>query len=491
MGVKRLNELIGKLQEEEELVSNQAAHSDEDEEKKKVLAAIDEIIEELNEIKDVFDDEESSSSNETKEVEIKIKHEKDEECCCCGDEDKDEDENEDLGWEFGGEIENEWIPEDEDKDDFVYVEGYLIPDNMLDDLDEFEGYLRENGELSGEQNISDIWNEWEVFTPFDYDGIPDGFVFVGKRISGEEVLSEALGSGKLVRAGKVLVGSSKIRAKLYRRRYYRKKKAKMKLRQLRAKLRRAARRGRVSVREYRRILAMRRAGTLRRKGQAVIPGRKGFHKMGESVSLFEEFVNRFPHLEDLSSYYHILTSVLNKIEEAVEDYHLLPETSEIKKESARRNVLRKILAFEHIMNNFTTKLGSKILAKIKLGEEMDYSLGELQEAYNEFIRYLEEYINQLRSAVQEGDFDEADTALIDLQLAIDDFFGFLYPEIEDEGEEDIEYDELDEPDDMEGGDEGEDEYILPLASDEDDEYSDEGEEDSDEEGGKESPGAKK
>jgi hypothetical protein len=254
------------------------------------------------------------------------------------------------------------------------------------------------------------------------------------------------------------------------------------MRQRRAALRRKARGGRVSAREYKRIVSMRRSGTLRRKRFAVESGRRGFHRLGESeqVPLFEDIVTHFPETKDLLSYRYILTSVLDQIEDLMDGYNFGILGESVSRDELKAKLLRRIELFEDFVNSLTTKLAKRILNKVKLEEQsMDMmdELKELQDEYNEFIDYLQEYLVELRNAVQEGDFDEADEILVDLQLAVDDFFGYIYPELaeeEEEAEEDYSDEETEPVSDTE--EEEESDYIIPILSDEEEEGGEEPEE---------------
>jgi len=453
---------------------------------KEIDGILDEIggeDEEFEEKEEGVEDENEKKEDENEEKEDKDENEEDESCC---------DDEQPLGWEYGGEVEQDWLgdeagaPEEEE----VEVYGYVVPKQTVEDIEKLEKYLRFVGVLNEDENISKVWDIFEVFTPEEYY-LPEGFVVIGVRadaIGGnKQVLGEGLFDSKIVRGGKVILGAKKARLRLQRRRYYRKMKARLRMRQRRAALRRKARGGRVSVREYKRILSMRRSGTLRRKRFAVKSGRRGFHRLGESeqVPLFEDIVSYFPETKDLISYRYILTSVLDQIEDLMDGYNFGILGESVSRDELKAKLLRRIELFEDFVNSLTTKLAKKILNKVKLEEhsmDMMDELKELQDEYNEFIDYLQEYLVELRNAVQEGDFDEADEILVDLQLAIDDFFGYIYPELaeEEEAEEDYGDEETEPVSDAEEEEEGD--YIIPILSDEEEGEEEGGEEPEENEG---------
>jgi hypothetical protein len=434
---------------------------------------IDSILDEIGSKDDEFEEEEEEEGEENIGSKNKKKENKDEEDeTCCDDEQL-------LGWEYGGEVEQDWLgdetstPEEEE----VEVYGYVVPRQTVEDVEKLEKYLRFVGVLNENEDISKVWDVFEVFTPEEYY-LPEGFVVIGVRSNtiddNKQVLGEGLFDSKIVRGGKVILGAKKARLRLQRRRYYRKMKARLRMRQRRAALRRKARGGRVSAREYKRIISMRRSGTLRRKRFALKSGRRGFHRLGESeqVPLFEDIVTYFPETKDLLSYRYILTSVLDQIEDLMDGYNFGILGESVSRDELKAKLLRRIELFEDFVNSLTTKLAKRILNKVKLEEhsmDMMDELKELQDEYNEFIDYLQEYLVELRNAVQEGDFDEADEILVDLQLAVDDFFGYIYPELAEEEEAEEGYgDEETEPvGDSEEEEEGD--YIIPILSDEEEE----------------------
>jgi hypothetical protein len=440
---------------------------------------IDDILDEIDNKDEEFDENEEDDveskneekGNRGKEGKDEGEDEEDESCC---------DDKQSLGWEYGGEVEQDWLGSETDvpEEEEVEVYGYVVPKQTVEDIEKLEKYLRFVGVLNEDENISKVWDVFEVFTPEEYY-LPEGFVVIGVRadaIDGDKlVLGEGLFDSKIVRGGKVILGAKKARLRLQRRRYYRKMKARLRMRQRRAALRRKARGGRVSAKEYKRIVSMRRSGTLRRKRFAIESGRRGFHRLGESeqVPLFESIATYFPETRDLLSYRYILTSVLDQIEDLMDGYNFGILGESVSRNELKAKLLRRIELFEDFVNSLTTKLAKRILNKVKLEEQsMDMmdELKELQDEYNEFIDYLQEYLVELRNAIQEGDFDEADEILVDLQLAIDDFFGYIYPELaeeEEEAEEDYGAEESEPVSDVEEK-EGDD-YIIPILSDEDDE----------------------
>ena len=386
-----------------------------------------------------------------------------------------------LADKMAGKSEEELCCFDDAEDDIIYyaddegdlddveaegkvVEGYLIAEDkfkeLLESEGEFKNFVKEIFEITEEVGFDKV----RVYTSEFYHGVPKGYVLISLE---DRLLSEAISKkrklvGRMVLGGRIVTGAKRVKLKIYRKRYYRRKKARLKIRHRRARMRRKARGGRVSQREYRRERAMKLGGTLRRKKQVLKPGRKGFTTIKEEDGtmegkfLWEAFQETIPDIVNYRlSYYQILSRAVEKLDEAIA-------------EGNRVKAHKVVSVFEKYFNNLTSLVAENLVsASSNLLVEEDELL-ELQAVYNEFVDYINDLLNELRSYLVAKDFDGADEVLYDLRDSIDDFFGYLYPE---EGEpeeadwEEDEYYDTDVEEEPEGNDE---DFVVPISDDTED-----------------------